>query len=209
MRVLVINSSADLANAVSRTLVDAAVERLERTNPGLAVVRRDVAAQPIPHLVPETIEGVRGEIARTLSEVAARKLSDELIEELRETDIVVIGAPMYNFSVPTVLRAWFDHVLRPGETFRYTESGPLGLLDGKRVLVVESRGGFYSEATGKAGDFQAPYLRHLLGFIGLRDVTFVRAEKIGFGPDAREAAITTALTEIDGWVADIALAKAA
>lgn len=209
MRVLVINSSADVANAVSRTLVDAAVERLKRGNPGLEVVWRDVGATPIPHLLPETITGVRGGSARTPDEAAARKLSDELIEELRAANIVLIGAPMYNFSIPTVLRAWFDHVLRAGETFRYTENGPLGLLNGKRVLVVESRGGFYSEGPASVADFQEPYLRHLLGFIGLRDVTFVRAERIGFGPDARKAAITAALTELDGWVEDIALANAA
>jgi FMN-dependent NADH-azoreductase len=104
----------------------------------------------------------------------------------------VIGAPMYNFSVPTTLRAWFDHVLRAGETFRYTEQGPQGLLPGKRVIVVESRGGLYSEGAGAASDFQEPYLRHLLGFMGLTDVTFVRAEKLGFGPEARAAAIAAA-----------------
>ena len=99
---------------------------------------------------------------------------------------------MYNFGVPTGLRAWFDHVLRAGETFAYSEAGPKGLLADKRAIVIESRGGLYSEGHAKAIDFQEPYLRQLLGFIGVTDVTFVHAEKIGFGAPAREAAIATA-----------------
>ena len=138
----------------------------------------------MPHLTEANLAGVRGTPA-TDAELAARALSDELIAELRAADTIVIGAPMYNFSVATTLRAWFDHVLRAGETFRYTENGPEGLLGGKRVIVVESRGGLYSEGPAQAIDFQEPYLRHLLGFIGLTDVTFVRAEKIGYGPEAR------------------------
>ncbi len=99
------------------------------------------------------------------------------------------GAPMYNFSIPSGLRAWFDYVLRPGVTFSYSEAGPQGLLTGKRVIVIESRGGLYSEGPAQAMDFQEPYLRTLLGFIGLADVTFIHAEKIGFGPEARQAAL--------------------
>jgi FMN-dependent NADH-azoreductase len=103
---------------------------------------------------------------------------------------------MYNFSIPTGLRAWFDYVLRPGETFSYSEAGPQGLLSGKRVIVIESRGGFYSEGPTQALDFQEPYLRTLLRFIGLTDVTFIHVEKLGFGPQAREAAVTAAKTKI-------------
>jgi FMN-dependent NADH-azoreductase len=99
---------------------------------------------------------------------------------------------MYNFSVPTGLRAWFDHVLRAGETFSYSEAGPKGLLGGRQAIVVETRGGFYSEGPGQAADFQEPYLRQLLGFIGITDVAFVRAEKTAFGPDARSTAIAGA-----------------
>jgi FMN-dependent NADH-azoreductase len=123
-------------------------------------------------------------------------LSDTLIAELRAADVVVIGAPMYNFSIPTSLRAWLDHVLRAGETFRYSEAGPEGLLKGKRVIVIEARGGFYSEGPAQAIDFQEPYLRHLLGFVGLTDVAFVRAEKTGFGPAARDEAVARAQAEI-------------
>ncbi|WP_226580851.1 FMN-dependent NADH-azoreductase [Acuticoccus sediminis] len=209
MRVLVINSSADLTNAVSRRIVKAAVERLADRDPQLEIDVRDVAVDPVPHLVPGTISGVRGGAESTAEEAAARALSDTLIDELRAADLVVIGVPMYNFGVPTVLRSWFDHVLRAGETFRYSEAGPEGLLRGKRVLVVESRGGLYSEGPAKVADFQEPYLRQLLGFIGLTDVTFVRAERIGFGDEARDAAIVSALSDVDGWVAGLALTDVA
>jgi FMN-dependent NADH-azoreductase len=115
---------------------------------------------------------------------------------------------MYNFSIPTGLRAWFDYVLRAGETFSYSETGPKGLLTGKQVMVIESRGGLYSEGPAQAIDFQEPYLRTLLGFIGLSDVTFIRAEKIGFGPDAREAALAAAKARIAA-AAEQSLAQAA
>ena len=190
-KILVINSSAAGADSVSRRLVDEAVRRLLEAAPGAALVWRDLAADPVPHLSTGPLAGVRGTPA-TPAEHAARALSDQLIAELREADTIVIGAPMYNFSVPTVLRAWFDHVLRAGETFRYSAAGPEGLLTGKRVIVIESRGGLYSEGPAQAIDFQEPYLRQLLGFVGLTDVTFVRAEKIGFGPEARDASIADA-----------------
>jgi FMN-dependent NADH-azoreductase len=159
------------------------------------IIYRELGATPVPHLTAETIAGVRGTPA-TDKELAARTLSDELLAELRSTDTIVIGAPMYNFSISTGLRAWFDYVLRAGETFRYTDVGPKGLLHGKRAIVLESRGGLYSEGPAQVFDFQEPYLRHLLGFMGVTDVTFIRAEKIGFGPDAREAAIAGAISEI-------------
>jgi len=192
---LVINSSASREGSVSRTLVEEAVARLLETNPFAEVVRRDLGTTPVPHLSIETLSGVRGTPA-TEVEKQARALSDELIEELRAADTIVIGAPMYNFGITTSLRAWFDYVLRAGETFSYSEAGPKGLLSGKRVIVIESRGGLYSEGPAQAIDFQEPYLRHLLGFVGITDVTFVRAEKIGYGPEARNAALAQAKTQI-------------
>jgi FMN-dependent NADH-azoreductase len=198
---LVINSSAAREGSVSRTLVEEAVARLLETNPFAEVVRRDLGSEPVPHLTVETLSGVRGTPA-TVAERDARALSDELIDELRAADTIVIGAPMYNFGVTTSLRAWFDHVLRAGETFSYSEAGPKGLLPGKRVIVIESRGGLYSEGPGQATDFQEPYLRHLLGFIGITDVTFVRAEKIGYGPEARAAAIAQAKAQITALAAE-------
>ena len=164
-------------------------------SPAASVTWRDLGASPVPHLTTATLAGVRGEPA-TAAELATRALSDALIAELRAADTIVMGVPMYNFGVPTGLRAWFDHVLRAGETFRYSSAGPEGLLGGKRVIVIEARGGFYSEGPAQAIDFQEPYLRHLFAFVGITDVTFVRVEKIGYGPEARTAAIAGARAEL-------------
>ena len=204
---LVINSSAAGRDSVSRVLVADAVGKLLEADPGVHVTHRDLGENPPPHLISQTLNGVRG-TATTDIEFAARRLSDELIGELKAADTVVIGAPMYNFSVPTTLRAWFDHVLRAGVTFKYVDGAVRGLLGGKRVIIIESRGGLYSEGPAQAIDFQEPYLRHLLGFIGITDVTFVRAEKIGDGPQARTAAIEGAKAQISE-VVDAKLAKAA
>jgi len=193
--ILVLNSSVSGAASVSRLLVADTVAELTQRDPGARVVFRDLAADPVPHLTPATVAGVRAQ-AHTPAEAEARALSDRLIAELRAADTIVIGAPMYNFSIPTTLRSWFDHVLRAGETFRYSEAGPEGLLTGKRVIVVESRGGLYSEGPDQAIDFQEPYLRQLLGFVGLTDVTFIRAEKIGYGPEARDAALAGSRAEL-------------
>ena len=194
--ILVLNSSVSGEASVSRLLVADAVTELTQRDPSAKLVFRDLAANPIPHLTPQTVAGVRAQ-ATTPAEQAARALSDELIAELRAADTIVIGAPMYNFSIPTTLRSWFDHVLRAGETFSYSEAGPKGLLPGKKVIVVESRGGLYSEGPGQAIDFQEPYLRQLLGFIGLADdLTFIRAEKIGYGPDARDQALADSRAEL-------------
>jgi FMN-dependent NADH-azoreductase len=204
---LVINSSAAREGSASRTLVEDTVATLLDANPFAQVVRRDLGENPVPHLSTGTLAGVRG-TPGTSAEREARALSDELIAELRAADTIVIGAPMYNFSVATALRSWFDYVLRAGETFSYSEAGPKGLLPGKRVIVIESRGGLYSEGPASAVDFQEPYLRHLLGFVGITDVTFVHAEKLGFGPEARHAALMNAKARI-AMLAAPALATAA
>jgi FMN-dependent NADH-azoreductase len=205
--ILVINSSATGGDSVSRVLVADAVTKLLAVNPNAKVTHRDLGDNPPPHLIAQTLNGVRA-TAVTDTEFAARRLSDEYIAELKAADTVVIGAPMYNFGVPTTLRAWFDYVLRAGATFSYADGAPRGLLGGRRVIVIESRGGLYSEGPAQAFDFQEPYLKHLLGFIGMTDVTFVRAEKIGYGPEARAAAIEAAKASITEVVGE-ALAKAA
>ena len=193
--ILVINSSAAGRDSVSRVLVADAVSKLLEVNPASKVTHRDLGENPPPHLIAQTLNGVRG-TATTEVEFVARRLSDELIGELKAADTIVIGAPMYNFGVATTLRAWFDHVLRAGITFSYADGAPRGLLGGKRAIVIESRGGLYSEGPAKAVDFQEPYLKHLLGFMGITDMTFVRAEKIGYGPEARTAAVAGAKARI-------------
>jgi FMN-dependent NADH-azoreductase len=132
----------------------------------------------------------------------------ELVAELEAADTVVIGAPMYNFGIASTLKSWFDYVLRAGVTFRYGESGPEGLLKGKRAIVILSRGGLYSEGPAQTMDSQEPHLRTLLGFIGITDVTFVRAEKLAFGPEVREQTIGAARTRL-GHVIRNAFARAA
>lgn len=197
--ILVVNSSISGDASVSRTLVNHTVQRFLTVEPDSTVVHRDLSDGPVPHLTPATAAAVRA-IASTPDELGTASLSDDLIDELRAADVIVIGAPMYNWSLPTSLRAWFDHVLRPRVTFAFGENGPKGMLTGKRAIILEARGGVYSEGPTRAIDFQELYLRQLLGFIGITDVSFVQAERIGYGPEAREAAIADAKSQIDSIV---------
>ncbi len=191
--ILVVNSSALGPHSVSKSLVDATVEKLKASHPDATVTTRDVGSNPIPHF---TADNVVPE-PETETQKAARQLSDELIGEVQNADILVIGAPMYNFGIPSTLKSWFDHLLRAGVTFRYTEAGPEGLLKGKRAIVILSRGGLYSEGPLQALDAQEPHLRALLGFVGITDVTYVRAEKLAISPEDRETAIANAQTEVE------------
>jgi FMN-dependent NADH-azoreductase len=189
---LVLTSSALGEASVSNQLVQDAVSELRSQDPGLRVITRDLGSSPISHITLDSATALRGGEPANAAQAAAQALSNELIAELEAADIVVIGAPMYNFGIASTLKTWFDYVLRAGITFRYTESGPEGLLKGKRAIVIESRGGLYSEGPAQLMDSQEPHLRTLLGFIGITDVTFVRAEKLAFGPEAREQAIDAA-----------------
>lgn len=189
---LVVNSSALAGASVSKQLIQDTVAHLRAQNPSLKVVERDVGANPIPHLDVESTPVIRGAEPANETQKAALALSNTLIEELKAADTILIGAPMYNFGISSTLKAWFDHVLRAGITFRYTEAGPEGLLKGKRAIVVLSRAGLYSEGPAQSMDSQEPHLRTLLGFMGITDVTFIRAEKLAFGPEAREQSISSA-----------------
>jgi FMN-dependent NADH-azoreductase len=202
IKVLILDSAATGAQSVSRKLIDGLVDDLAGRAGGADIVRRDIGGEPIPHLTPETVFAIRGGEASSEAGAAALALSDALIEELRGADVLVIGAPMYNFGIPSTLKAWFDHVLRARVTFRYTEKGPEGLMTGKKAIVVESRAGLYSEGPMSAMDSQEPHLRTLLGFMGIGDVTFVRAEKLAFGPEAAEAS----LAQASGQLRELALA---
>ena len=188
---LIVTSSANGDASVSSGLAATLAGRLRDSNPGARLIQRDVGANPLPHLTRETVAAIKGE-PKTEAELAARALSDSLIAELAAADVLVIASPMYNFGMSSTLKAWFDHVARAGLTFRYGENGPEGLMTGKRAVVIESRGGLYSEGPGAALDGQEAHIRTLLGFMGIADMTFVRAEKLGFGPEAAEAAIAGA-----------------
>jgi len=204
---LIVTSSAQAEASVSSRLAREFEARLRTLHPGIAVVRRDVGAEPVPHLTAATVTAIRGEPA-TAAEAAARALSDALVGELQAADLVVIASPMYNFGMSSTLKAWFDHVLRAGATFRYTEAGPEGLLKDKKAVVIESRGGLYSEGDAAAMDGQEPHIRTLLGFMGVEDVVFVRAESLAFGADAARASIAGAGQRLDR-LADRALPLAA
>ena len=193
--VLVVNSSPAGEASVSRALTARVVAGLKAQSPNLTILERDVAQNHIPHLDGDALAGFFGEPSNP-AQVAAKARSEELVAELQNADVLVIGAPMHNFGLPSTLKAWFDHVLRAGLTFRYTESGPEGLLKGKRAIVVLARGGVFSQGPFQPFDSQEPHLRNLLGFIGITDVTFVRAEGLAMGPDARAQAIAAAETEI-------------
>ena len=196
-KVLIIDSAATGDASVSRKLTAAFADRLREADPDIEIARRDIGRATIPHLTEETVGAIRGAPADSGAAEAALGLSDTLIRELRDADLIVIGAPMYNFGMPSTLKAWFDHVLRARVTFRYTEEGqPEGLLTGKKAIVIETRAGLYSEGPAAPMDFQEPHIRFLLGFMGISDVTFVRAEKLAFAADQAIAGAAAQLGEI-------------
>lgn len=161
---------------------------------GARIVVRDLARQPVPHLTAERFAAFGAAAPqRTLEQQRYVAESDALIDELKRADVLVIGMPMYNFGVPSTFRAWFDHVARAGETFRYTPEGPVGLLGGRRAFVFATRGGRYA---GTALDLQSAYVRQVLGFIGIRDVEFTYAEGLALGEEQRERALEAANARI-------------
>jgi FMN-dependent NADH-azoreductase len=196
--ILIIDSAATGDASVSHRLTDTLAATLQSRHPGARIVRRDVGRDPVPHLTEATTAAIRGKPAETEAEWRALLLSDALIAELKRADLIVIGAPMYNFGMASTLKAWFDHVLRARVTFRYTEAGPEGLLAGRRAIVIETRGGLYSEGAAAALDHQEPHIRTLLGVMGITDVAFVRAEKLAFDAEASIAAAAGQLDRLVG-----------
>ncbi|NEX62310.1 FMN-dependent NADH-azoreductase [Noviherbaspirillum galbum] len=191
---LQLNSSLFSANGQSSRLADSFVSRFKAGNPETRVITRDLAADPIPHLDAERFGAFLSKPEdRTPEQQAVVGFSDALIDELREADVIVLGLPLYNFGVPSQLKAYFDHVARAGVTFRYTENGPVGLLKGKKAYVFAARGGLYA---GTARDTQTGYVRDFLRFIGIDDVEFVYAEGLSMGDASKEAALGKAETAI-------------
>ncbi len=195
-KVLVLTSSALGAASVSNQLMQDAITQLVLQDLHLRVIARDLGGNPIPHLTIDSANALRGAEPANAAQAVARSQSDELIAELKAAETLVIGAPMYNFGIASTLKTWFDYVLRAGITFKYSESGPVGLLEGKRAIVIETRGGLYSEGPAQAMDSQEPHLRNLLSFMGITNVKFFRAEKLAFGPEAREKAINAARAQL-------------
>jgi FMN-dependent NADH-azoreductase len=199
--ILHINSSIRGTDSVSRQLSSEFVSKWKATNPGDIVIERDLAQDPVPHLT-EQMMGAFFTTADRRSPEQARtvKLADALVEELLGADVIVLGAPMYNFSISSALKAWIDHVTRAGVTFNYTDTGPVGLLKDKKVYVFTASGGIYSDGPAQSMNFQEPYLRLILGFIGLTDITVVRSEGLAMGEPSVDAALNHGRQMIDGLV---------
>ena len=187
---LQLNSSLFSGNGQSSQLSDHFVAAWQDANPEGKVVVRDLAKNPVPHLDAERFGAFLAKPEdRSAQQQAVIDFSDALIEELRGADVIVLGLPLYNFGVPSQLKAYFDHIARAGVTFRYTEKGPVGLLTGKKVYIMAARGGMYA---GTPRDTQTGYVRDFLAFIGITDVEFVYAEGLNMGAESKEAALTNA-----------------
>ena len=199
---LQLNSSLHGADSQSSRLARQFIETLVRTDRGAEaaaesarVVVRDLANQPLPHLTAERFAAfVTAPEQRSHDQAGIAAESDALVAELAAADVIVIGLPMYNFGVPSTLKAYFDHVARAGVTFRYTATGPEGLLRGKRAYVIATRGGRYA---GTPSDLQSAFVRQFLGFIGITDVEFIYAEGLAMGEESRTAAIVEAGKRIE------------
>lgn len=202
MKLLHVDSSILGQNSVSRQLSAEIVAAEAARHPGLDITYRDLAAAPIAHLSGDHLAAFQGaapEAPALRDDIAAGQAA---LAEFLAADIVVVGAPMYNFGISTQLKAWIDRLAVAGQTFRYTDKGPIGLAGGKRVIVASSRGGFYGPGTPNAAvDHQETYLRDIFGFFGITDVAYIRAEGIALGPDKRAAAIDSAKHAIDALAA--------
>ncbi|HYC41596.1 MAG TPA: NAD(P)H-dependent oxidoreductase [Noviherbaspirillum sp.] len=187
---LQLNSSLFTGNGQSTRLSNEFVAAWRDANPDGKVITRDLAANPVPHLDGQRFGAFLAKPEeRTAQQQAVVDFSDALIDELRNADVIALGLPMYNFGIPSTLKAYFDHIARAGVTFRYTENGAVGLLTGKKVYVFAARGGIYQ---GTPADTQTAYVRDFLAFIGLSDVEFVYAEGLAMGEESKQAGLAKA-----------------
>lgn len=198
MKLLHTDSSILGNQSASRQLTAEIVASLTKADPTAEVIYYDLAAEPVGHLNGAEFAVLRGAQPqdKETSREAARNA--KMLDDFLAADVIVIGAPMYNFSLPTQLKAWLDRLAVPGKTFRYTANGVEGLAKGKRLIVASSRGGLHSEGYPTAFlDHQESYLKALFGFVGITDIVFVRAEGLGISPEVRKAAMQAASTEIE------------
>jgi len=187
---LQINSSINAEEGQSSRLAAHFIAAFRERDPAAQIVRRDLVADPVPHLTAERFGAFLAKPEeRTAAQQRAVAYSDELIAELQRADVIVLGLPMYNFGVPSQLKAYFDHIARAGVTFRYTSDGPRGLLTGKKAYVFATRGGSYA---GTALDTQTGYVRDFLGFLGISDVEFAYAEGLAVSPQSRDSSLAKA-----------------
>jgi FMN-dependent NADH-azoreductase len=195
MKLLHIDASITGPEGVSRQLSAAAVEAIVRAHPGLDIVYRDLDVRPVPHLDSQDLAGLG---------------DNAFVQEFLDADIVVIGAPMYNFGISSQLKAWLDRILVAGKTFRYGAGGAEGLAGGKTVVIASARGGVYAPGTPMAEiDFHEPYIRAVFRFIGIEDVAIVRTEGVAISVEHRSAALSAGLAAAPIVVADLVTAMAA
>lgn len=195
-RILHLMSSIQEKGSHSVRLGRAIVEKIQEKYPGSTLEELNLVDIDIPHLNPAVLRTffIPGD-QLTEEEKVSIRFSDKMVAQLLAADIIVIGAPLYNFTIPSSLKAWIDHITRAGITFGYGENGPVGKVMGKKVYVAMSSGGVYSEGPGKANDFVAPYLHAFLGFLGMKDLTLVRAEGLKM-PGVMEGAMEKAIGSI-------------
>jgi FMN-dependent NADH-azoreductase len=199
MKLLHIDSSPLAGNSVSRQLTERVVAQWRATHPHTKVEYLDLAKDAPTHLNMDSLGFRAGPNAGGLSDLQRREndISEKLVTQFLAADVIVVGAPMYNFSVPTQLKAWIDRIAQAGRTFTYTATGPKGLAGGKTVIVASTRGGVYSSNPAMTGlDHQESYLQAVFGFLGITDVRFVRAEGVAMGDEAKAKALTAADVEI-------------
>ncbi len=199
MNVLHIDSGILGDHSVSRRLTAAVAAQIKAERPDVAVTYRDLVAQPVAHLSGSHLAAANAK-PEDLDAGLAAEVADgaAILDQFLAADTVIIGAPMYNFALPSQLKAWIDRIAVSGKTFRYTENGPEGLAKGKKVIVVSTRGGVYSSGPAAALDHQESYLQAVLGFLGVTDIEFIRAEGLNMGPETRETAISGAEATISG-----------
>jgi FMN-dependent NADH-azoreductase len=194
MTLLQINTSLFSNSGQSTQLAEQFVAGRQAADPYVDVVVRDLAREPVPHLTAERFQAFLAQPeARTPAQATIVAESDALIDELKAADVIVLGLPMYNFGVPSQLKAYFDHVARAGVTFRYTEQGPVGLLTGKKAYVFATRGGLYA---GTPRDAETSYVRQFLAFLGITDVEFVYAEGLAISESSKQASLAKAANSI-------------
>lgn len=195
MKILQINASARSEGSNSTRIADSITSRLKALHPGAALEIRDLARAPHPGLDETALAALFTPAEQRSPEQAARvALDDALIAQVQSADAIVIGVPMYNFGVPTQLKSWIDAIARAGATFRYTAAGPEGLIVGKKVYVALARGGLYRDTPA---DTQVPYLKTVLGFLGMTDIEFVYAEGFAMGEESAARAVEQAQAQID------------
>jgi FMN-dependent NADH-azoreductase len=198
MSSILLLTSSPRSESLSTTIAAELADKLRTQNPGSTIVRRDLAANPLPHIDDLFTAAIRKPPeARTAEEAAAVKTSDELVNELLAADSIVIGTGLINFNIYSSLKTWIDNVARAGLTFKYTESGPVGLATGKKVYIVLASGGVYSQGPAAGMNHAVPYLKSVLGFLGITEVETIYVEGLAFGPEAAEKAIGAAKSRVE------------